>query len=133
VPVRNNRNALITTHFATPVGRARLHKAGADVELIIDLRKNVSATQKVVAGETGGARLEVDFPAGDYPPVPGLYEPPARGRSPDGEEPEMGGPAQAPGAVAVPSAGDSERVVPPPADAPRAAPSTTATSAPPTR
>lgn len=77
VPVRNNRNALLTTHFATPVARARLLASGSDVELVIDLRKAVSATQKIVAAEAGAVRLEIDFPAGDYPPVPGLFEPPA--------------------------------------------------------
>jgi hypothetical protein len=84
VPVRNNRNSLITTHFATPVGRARLLSAGADVELIIDLRQPASPSQKIVNGDNGGVRLEVDFPAGDYPPAPGLYDPPvAKGRSRD--------------------------------------------------
>jgi hypothetical protein len=74
--VRNNRNALITTHFATPVARARLVPAGSDLNLVIDLRKSVNATHRVVAGDNGTARLEIDFPAGDYPLAPGLYEPP---------------------------------------------------------
>jgi hypothetical protein len=132
--VRNNRNALITTHFATPVGRARLLTAGADVELIIDLRKSVSATQKIVAGENGGARLEVDFPAGDYPPAPGMFEPPAaKGRARETEEPEANEPAPGQG-VAPPSAsGDNAHTVSPPADAPRAAPSATSTRPPPAR
>lgn len=131
VPVRNNRNALITTHFATPVGRARLLKAGRDVELIIDLRKNASATQKVVAGENGGARLEVDFPAGDYPPTPGLFDPPAaKGRSRDADEPAASEPAPAPAqGVAPPSTStDDTRAASPPVDAPRAPPSATSAS-----
>jgi hypothetical protein len=128
VPVRNNRNALITTHFATPVGRARLLRSGADVELLIDLRKSVSATHKVVAGENGGARLEVDFPAGDYPPAPGLFEPPAaKGRSRDSEEPEGSEPAPAQGAATPSPSPGNARSASPPADTPRAAP----TSAPP--
>ena len=100
VPVRNNRNSLITTHFATPVGRARLLTSGPDVELVIDLRKAASASQKVVAGDNGGVRLEVDFPAGDYPPMPGLYDPPAAkgSRSADGAE------EGAPEATSAPSA-----------------------------
>jgi hypothetical protein len=94
VPVRNNRNSLITTHFVTPVGRARLLSAGADVELVIDLRQAASASQKIVTADNGGVRLEVDFPAGDYPPVPGLYDPPAaKGRGQEGEEPESSGDA----------------------------------------
>jgi len=74
---RNNKNALITTHFATPVARARLVPAGSDVDLVIDLRTGVEATHQVVAGENGTARLEIDFPPGDYPLAPGLFEPPA--------------------------------------------------------
>jgi len=76
VLVRNNKNALITTHFATPVARARLVPAGDDVDLVIDLRKAVAATHQVVASDNGTARLEIDFPAGDYPLAPGLYQPP---------------------------------------------------------
>ena len=73
---RNNKNALITTHFSTPVARARLVPAGFDLELVIDLRKGVEATHQVVAADNGTVRLEIDFPPGDYPLAPGLYEPP---------------------------------------------------------
>jgi hypothetical protein len=105
VPVRNNRNSLITTHFATPVGRARLLAAGGDVELIIDLRQAASASQKIVAGDNGGVRLEVDFPAGDYPPVPGLYDPPAaKERAREGDETEASGGATASGTPPAPGA-----------------------------
>jgi hypothetical protein len=105
VPVRNNRNSLITTHFATPVGRARLLAAGGDVELIIDLRQAASASQKIVAGDDGGVRLEVDFPAGDYPPAPGLYDPPAaKEHAREGDEPEASGDARASGAASAPGA-----------------------------
>ena len=72
---RNNKNALITTHFATPVARARLIPAGVDLDLVIDLRKAVDATHQIVAADNGTVRLEIDFPPGDYPLVPGLYEP----------------------------------------------------------
>jgi hypothetical protein len=76
---RNNKNALITTHFATPIARARLVPAGMDLELVIDLRKAVDATHQVVAADNGTVRLEIDFPPGDYPLAPGLYEPPPGG------------------------------------------------------
>ncbi len=76
VLVRNNKNALITTHFSTPVARARLVPAGPDLNLVIDLRASVNATHQVVSANNGGARLEIDFPAGDYPLAPGLFEPP---------------------------------------------------------
>jgi hypothetical protein len=122
VPVRNNRNALITTHFPTPVARARLLGAGADVELLIDLRKSVSATYKVVPGENGGARLEVDFPAGDYPPVPGLFEPPtAKGRGREAEPAEVDATSSSDGAAPAPAAVENARSASPPA-APSAAP-----------
>jgi hypothetical protein len=128
VPVRNNRNALITTHFPTPVGRARLLTAGRDVELLIDLRQAASATHKVVAGENGGARLEVDFPAGDYPPAPGLFEPPtAKGRTREAQEPQPSDQAPAQGGAAPAASGDPARA---PTDASRAAPSGTATTPP---
>jgi hypothetical protein len=127
VPVRNNRNALITTHFPTPVGRARLLSAGPDIELLIDLRQAASATHKVVAGENGGARLEVDFPAGDYAAAPGLFEPPAKGRAREGQEPEPSDQAPAQGGATPPASSEPARA---PADAPRAAPSGTATTPP---
>ena len=118
VPVRNNRNALITTHFSTPVGRARLLSTGPDVELLIDLRQAASATHKVVAGENGSARLEVDFPAGDYPPVPGLFEPPAaKGRTREGDVPAANDQAPAQGGTAPAASGDAARA---PEGAPRA-------------
>jgi hypothetical protein len=90
---RNNKNALITTHFATPVARARLVPAGLDLDLIIDLRKAVDATHHVVAADNGTVRLEIDFPPGDYPLAPGLYEPPPGGplrpeRGSKGDAPE---------------------------------------------
>jgi hypothetical protein len=133
VPVRNNRNALITTHFPTPVGRARLLSARADVELVIDLRKNASATHKVVPGENGGARLEVDFPAGDYPPEPGRFEPPsARGRAREADEPEAGETSPPRGATpSSPTSNNAPAV--PPVDAPRGASSAVPPSTPPVR
>jgi hypothetical protein len=87
---KNNKNALITTHFATPVARARLIPAGLDLDLVIDLRKAVDATHQIVAADNGTVRLEIDFPPGDYPLAPGLYEPPAGGpaRSGRGSQPD---------------------------------------------
>jgi hypothetical protein len=129
VPVRNNRNALITTHFPTPVGRARLLSAGRDIELLIDLRQAASATHRVVAGENGGARLEVDFPAGDYAPAPGLFEPPtAKGRTREAEESQPSDQVPAQSGAKPAASSDPARA---PADASRAAPSGTATTPPP--
>jgi hypothetical protein len=101
---RNNKNALITTHFQTAVARARLVPAGNDLDLVIDLRKSVDATHQVVAGDNGTARLEIDFPPGDYPPVPGLYEPPAGLRSSGSRDEELpAGEALPPPAPAAPT------------------------------
>ena len=81
----NKRNALITTHFSTPMNRARLIPVKGDVELVIELRKPVNVTQQVVPGENGAARLEVDFPAGDFPadtaPLSAPSSPSAAGRA----------------------------------------------------
>jgi hypothetical protein len=79
VTVRNNKNALITTHFtATPVARARLVPDGNDLNLIIELRAKVTAIYRVVSSEAGTARLEVEFPAGQYPAEPLRFMPPAK-------------------------------------------------------
>jgi hypothetical protein len=79
VTVHNNKNALITTHFpATPVARARLVSAEHDLNLIIELRANVAATYRMVSSEAGTARLEVEFPAGQYPTEPLRFMPPPK-------------------------------------------------------
>jgi hypothetical protein len=72
---RNNRNPLITTHFSSPVARARLVPAGGDLELVIDLRGATTPAHRIVADAGGKARLEVDFPAGNFPLEPGRYLP----------------------------------------------------------
>lgn len=79
VTVRNNKNALITTHFpGTPVARARLVPAENDLNLVIELRANVTATYRMVSSEAGTARLEVEFPAGQYPTEPLRFMPPVK-------------------------------------------------------
>jgi hypothetical protein len=104
------------------------------VELIIDLRQSASATQKVVAGENGGARLEVDFPAGDYPPVPGLFEPSAaKGRSHESDEPDPSETPPGRGGSPPAASSDSACTGSPPADGTRAAPSAPSPSTPPAR
>jgi len=97
VLVKNNKNPLITTHFATPVSRARLVPAGADVNLVLDLRKAANATHQVVPGDNGSARLEIDFPAGEYPLEPGRFEPQAGSASRKGAH--AGGEAEAPDTI----------------------------------
>jgi hypothetical protein len=78
IVVRNNTNPLITTHFSTPVDRARLVRAGEDLDFVVDLRADAGPTYEIVATEEGAARLEVTFPAGDYPQGGARrFEPPA--------------------------------------------------------
>lgn len=118
VLVKNNKNPLITTHFATPVSRARLVPAGADLNLVLDLRKVQAATHQVVPGENGSARLEIDFPAGDYPLEPGRFEPQA-GAAYRGKGSRAGGEADTPDTLdndppaAKPKPGDDKSVGPP--------------------
>lgn len=67
VTVRNNTRALDTAHFNTPVSRARLVQKGSDVWLIVDLRADVAAAWKLDAAASGnGARLNIDFPSGQF-------------------------------------------------------------------
>ncbi len=78
----NNRNPLLTSHFATPVARVQLVPHGADVDLIIDLRTPAAPTHRLVdIPATGGVRVEVDFPSvmpqkGVEPPATSSATPP---------------------------------------------------------
>jgi hypothetical protein len=66
VELRNNRNALVTVHFNTPVTRARLVPSGHDLLFVVDLRANVAPTWKVNPGKDGASVLVIDFPKGTY-------------------------------------------------------------------
>ncbi len=102
---RNNRNALETAHFNTPVLRARLVPSGHDLHFVVDLRHNVAPQWKLTANssigakpETAGANgarpekaseasngatttLAVDFPKGDFLPAHVETPPPPEGKS----------------------------------------------------
>jgi hypothetical protein len=86
--VRNNRNPLVTTHFPSAVSRAHLVPTATDVELVIELRAPATPTHQIVNREGGGARLEVDFPAGDYPISAPTDSAPARPASGDKAAPD---------------------------------------------
>lgn len=86
VVARNNRNALVTTHFRSPVERARLLPTKDGLDLVIDLRADAKPTYRVLTGEGGRATLQVDFPAlpetseekpDDASPPPAAPKPPA--------------------------------------------------------
>jgi len=67
VPINNNRHALLTNHFNTPVADARLAQFHNDVHLRVDLRANVEPVARLVElvrGQT--VMLEVTFPPGNY-------------------------------------------------------------------
>ncbi len=88
VAKRNNRNPLVTVHFNTPVVRARLVPAGADLHVVIDLRKDVAATFKWAAMKDGAAMLQIDFPKGDY--LPAGPPPPPPGAGDEGDDGQGG-------------------------------------------
>jgi hypothetical protein len=64
---RNATNWLVTTFRNTPVKRARLVPSADGVELLIELRAETAPTQRLVPGPHGGATLQIDFPAGNFP------------------------------------------------------------------
>lgn len=63
---RNNTNALVTVHFDTPVSRAKLVPAGADLHLVVELRAAAQPTWKLVDAQDKTSTLQIDFPKGDY-------------------------------------------------------------------
>ena len=76
-----NEQALVTVHFNTPVVRARLVPAGKNLDLMVELRADVTPQMKVVPAKDNGSMLQVDFPQGSYLPG-GAAEPAAQ--APDG-------------------------------------------------
>lgn len=82
---RNNRNPLVTTQFRTPVSRAFLHPTSVGVDLVVQLRARVHPTQRWIDAPHGGVRLEIEFPAGDYPTIP-LSQPAHDGKDGHGSE-----------------------------------------------
>lgn len=70
VPVRNNRRPLITTHFNTPVLRARLVQRRRNALLVVELRDDVPATLTQGTGPNGFHFLFIDFPPGTYAAPP---------------------------------------------------------------
>ena len=90
VPVHNNRRILRTRYFNTPIADARLKQVKDNVQVIIDLRANVSpkvTVSPVVQGKV--SLLQVVFPAGSYyvrrdEPIP------ARGRRARGSRSSSG-------------------------------------------
>lgn len=72
-----NEGALVTVHFNTPVVRARLVPSGHDLDLVIELRADVTPQMKLVAAKDNGAMLQVDFPPGAYLPAGASAPPPA--------------------------------------------------------
>lgn len=68
VPVHNNKHALMTQFFNTPVADARLVTTKQDTRLTILLRAAVDSTMRLVEPHAGKTwELQVDFPPGTYP------------------------------------------------------------------
>jgi hypothetical protein len=72
---KNNKNALITTHFSSPVSRVRLVTSGMDLDVVIELRSEAAGAHRIVTDPDGTARLEVDFAAGSFPLEPSRFTP----------------------------------------------------------
>jgi hypothetical protein len=131
IMARNNTNPLITTHFSTPVDRARLVRAGDDLDFVVDLRTDAGAIYEVVASEEGGARLEVTFPSGQYPPgKPRSFEPRAprepRERDATPTIGDLQDTAPSPVTSKRDNAGESQAPAADPANAPKEAPADSA-------
>jgi hypothetical protein len=62
VGVRNNTNALVTTHFDTPLARARLVRDRAGALLVLELREAAEPSHKVSTGPHGTMSLEITIP-----------------------------------------------------------------------
>jgi hypothetical protein len=62
VGVRNNTNPLITTHFDTPLSRARLSQDKQGAELQLDLREAVVPAFKVMESAGGGISVLITLP-----------------------------------------------------------------------
>ncbi len=63
VGVANNLNPLVTTHFSTPLTRARLTRQKSSVSLELELRREVAVTHEVKANPDGSMLLIVTLPA----------------------------------------------------------------------
>ncbi len=62
VGVRNNTHPLVTTHFNTPLERARLVPDRAGALLVLDLRESAEPTHKISTGPHGMMLLEITLP-----------------------------------------------------------------------
>jgi hypothetical protein len=70
VPGRNNKNPLITSHFASSVMSARLLATKHDAELVINLKQDVAPKHRVVSRPDGTTSVQIDFPAPSAAPGP---------------------------------------------------------------
>jgi hypothetical protein len=83
IPIRNNKNPLLTEHFAAVVVSARLIPEGegkkgrkkheptrSDVRLVVEMREAAKPQHRLVRNADGTATLVVDFPKPTKPPAP---------------------------------------------------------------
>jgi hypothetical protein len=80
---RNNTNPLVTVHFNTPVTSARLVAHGKDLWFVLELRTDVTPTSTMDTPPQGPASLRIDFPKGNYVPVPAVPANPADQPAPE--------------------------------------------------
>lgn len=67
IPLSNNRRALETVAFNTPVTRAFLRTHGRDTELVIELRASLLPTVSQQSGPEGVTFIMLDFPQWTLP------------------------------------------------------------------
>jgi hypothetical protein len=98
VPIRNNKNPLLTRHFTALVVSARLvpegatrgkgkAKAKSDVRLVVEMREAGKPDHRVVRNPDGSATLVIDFPKPVTPPSPEPDEAPPAQKASDAEPP----------------------------------------------
>lgn len=76
IHMANNRRKLDTRAFPTPVQSVFAKQRGKNVEMIIALREDATATSGTEAGPNGSAFVVLNFPPGKATPIEG--KPPAR-------------------------------------------------------
>jgi hypothetical protein len=73
--IQNHRNPLELIYHNTPVLRAKLRPSKQDTEVLFEMRADVKPKVQIVDLPGGGARVEFEFPAGNYAvdpePLPG--------------------------------------------------------------
>jgi hypothetical protein len=85
IHMANNRRAIDTRFFASPVTSVAARQKGHDVEVRITIRQDVSVTPRNEEGPSGSQFVVIDFPPGTAEVDPGAAVGSARPALSDGE------------------------------------------------